>query len=126
MAFAPRPEILIMGIIVMSLGTAQLMASRSLATESVPQDHVGTLYSAIAILSAISTLIASPLMGYLFKIGIHLGEAWMGLPLLQGSFLCLISTVAIWRVRLGDSSRHWQEQTNARDMDDETPLAPSE
>lgn len=121
MAFAPSPGILIAGVIVMSLGTALIMSSRSLATELVPADHVGTLYSVIAIFSAISTLIASPLMAYLFQIGMHMGEAWMGLPLLQGALLSLISTVAICRVHLGAPS-YTLIQTDERAVNDRIPL----
>ncbi|KAJ6160359.1 hypothetical protein N7470_003755 [Penicillium chermesinum] len=125
MALAPKPEVLILGIIVMSLGTALIMASRSLATEFIASNHVGTLFAVIAILCSIANLIASPLMAYLFKLGMHMGEAWMGLPLLLGTLLTSIATIAVWQARLDGSSPPKPVQED-EDTDTRAPLVPSE
>jgi MFS family permease len=100
MGFAPVPALLICGLVVLSLGSAFLITARSLATGLVPPDQVGTLYSAIAISQSLGILIAGPLFAYLFRIGLHFGGAWMGLPFLQAGLFYVIATVAMWCIRV--------------------------
>ncbi|KAJ5126542.1 hypothetical protein N7448_007321 [Penicillium atrosanguineum] len=107
---APVPVLLICGLVFLSLGSAFMISTRSLATSLVVPDHVGTLYSAIGISQSIGTFIAGPLFAYLFKLGMHLGNAWMGMPFLQGSLFYVVATVAVWRVRMGRSTREEEEE----------------
>ncbi|KAJ5676528.1 uncharacterized protein N7477_002161 [Penicillium maclennaniae] len=104
MGLAPVPVLLICGLVFLSLGSAFSTTTRSLVTSLVVPDHVGTLYSAIGISQSVGTFIAGPLFAYLFKLGMHLGNAWMGLPFLQASLFYVIATVAVWRVRIGRST----------------------
>jgi hypothetical protein len=97
---APVPALLICGLVVLSLGSAFLITARSLATGLVPPDQVGTLYSAIAISQSLGILISGPLFAYLFRIGLHFGGAWMGLPFLQAGLLYVIATIAMWCIRV--------------------------
>lgn len=110
MAFAPVPGILIWGLVFLSLGLGFIIAARSLVTALVPSSHIGTLYSALAISQALGILIAGPLFAYLFQLGMHLGNAWMGLPWLQASFIFLLVSIAIWRIRLRDPLSHDEEE----------------
>lgn len=103
MGISPTPEFLIGGLVVLSLGAAFLVTTRSLVTALVLPDHVGTLYSAIAISQAIGQFIAGPLFAYLFRLGMHLGDAWMGLPFLQAALFFIIATAAVWRIRINRS-----------------------
>ncbi|KAJ5405754.1 hypothetical protein N7465_007038 [Penicillium sp. CMV-2018d] len=107
---APTPVILITGQIILSTGSSFQITTRSLATALVLPDHVGTLYSAIAIAQSAGVLIAGPLFAGLFRLGIHLGGAWMGLPFLQASLLFALAVTAIWRIRLGPSARGVSEE----------------
>ncbi|KAJ5117118.1 Major facilitator superfamily domain general substrate transporter [Penicillium atrosanguineum] len=100
MGLAPGPVLLICGLLVLSLGSAFLITTRSLVTSLVVPSHVGKLYSAIAISQGVGTFIASPLFAYLFKLGMHLGDAWMGPPFLQAALFYVVATVAIWRIRI--------------------------
>ncbi|KAJ5259218.1 hypothetical protein N7478_012199 [Penicillium angulare] len=97
---APNPEILIGGLTIASLGSAFAINTRSLATLLVMPDHVGTLYSAIAISQSMGTFVAGPLFAYLFRIGMHFGGFWLGLPFLQASVFFLIATAALWRIKV--------------------------
>ncbi|EPS25160.1 hypothetical protein PDE_00091 [Penicillium oxalicum 114-2] len=92
---APFPPLLVIGVVALSLSSAFPITARSLATSLVPPDHVGTLYSAITISQSIGILVAGPLFAYLFRIGLHLGGAWMGMPFLQAGLLAIIATVAV-------------------------------
>jgi MFS family permease len=109
MGLAPVPGLLICGLVIMSLGSAFMITMRSLVTSLVLPDHVGTLYSAIGISQAFGMFVAGPLFAYLFKLGMHLGNAWMGMPFLQAALFYMVATVAVWRVRIGRSTDEEQE-----------------
>ncbi|KAJ5493690.1 Major facilitator superfamily domain general substrate transporter [Penicillium fimorum] len=107
---APTPAILISGQVILSIGSAFMISTRSMATSLVQPDHGATLYSAIAIAQGVGTLISGPLFAKLFRLGMHLGPAWMGLPFLQASFFFAVAVIALWQIRLGPSSRANDEE----------------
>lgn len=113
---APVPALLICGLVILSLGSAFLITARSLATALVPPDQVGTLYSAIAISQSLGILISGPLFAYLFRIGLHFGGAWMGLPFLLAGLLYVIATIAVWCIRVSREGQDGNEE--------EEPLIP--
>lgn len=110
MGLAPVPALLICGLVILSLGSAFMITARSLVTALVAPDHVGTLYSAIGLSQAIGQFIAGPLFAYLFRLGMHLGDAWMGMPFLQAAVFFAVATVAVWRVRIQPSSLSEDEE----------------
>ncbi|KAK4864022.1 hypothetical protein LT330_010232 [Penicillium expansum] len=109
-SMAPTPAILIGGQVILSIGSAFMITTRSLATSLVQPDHAGTLYSAIAIAQGLGTLVSGPLFANLFRLGMHLGTAWMGLPFLQASLFFVIAVIAVWHIRLGPSPRANDEE----------------
>ncbi|CAG7963727.1 unnamed protein product [Penicillium olsonii] len=106
----PTPAFLITGLVILSIGSAFLVTTRSLATSLVLPDHVGTLYSAIAIAQGLGLLVSGPLFVNLFRLGLHLGKAWMGLPFLMASVFFFASVVAVWNVKLEPLSRSDEEE----------------
>lgn len=92
------------------MGSAFIITTRSLATSLVQIDHAGTLYSAIAIAQGIGTLISGPLFANLFRLGMHLGTVWMGLPFFQASLFFAVAVAAVWHVRIGPSPRSNDEE----------------
>lgn len=100
MGLAPVPILLVWGLVILSLGSSFMVTTRSLVTSLVSPDHVGTLYSAIGVSQALGTFVAGPLFAYLFQLGMHLGDVWMGLPFLQAAVFFVVATVAVWRVRI--------------------------
>lgn len=109
-AIAPTPAILIGGQVILSIGSAFMITTRSLATSLVQLDHAGTLYSAIAIAQGVGTLVSGPLFANLFRLGMHLGTAWIGLPFLQASLFFVVAVTAVWHIRLGPSPRANDEE----------------
>lgn len=107
---APVPAILIFGLVILSLGSTFPISSRSLATAIVQPDHVGTLYSAIAVAQSVGLLVSGPLFAGLFRLGLHLGDAWMGLPFLQAALFYVVACVAVSCIRLRSSQRNGQEE----------------
>jgi len=107
---APTPAILICGQVILSIGSAFLVNTRSLATSLVLPDHVGTLYSAIAIAQGLGILISGPLFANLFRLGMHLGKAWLGLPFLQAALFFVVAVAAVWHVRIEPTRGNDEEQ----------------
>ncbi|KAJ5970219.1 uncharacterized protein N7479_000137 [Penicillium vulpinum] len=107
---APTPAILIGGQVILSIGSSFMITTRSLATSLVQPDHAGTLYSAIAIAQGVGTLLSGPLFANLFRLGMHLGPAWMGLPFLQASLFFIVAVIAVWHIRIGPSPRANDEE----------------
>ncbi|CAG8907285.1 unnamed protein product [Penicillium egyptiacum] len=107
---APTPAILISGQVILSIGSSFLVTTRSLVTALALPDHVGTLYSAIAIAQSVGVLVAGPLFASLFRLGMHLGDAWMGLPFLQASLFFALAVTAVWRIRLAPPARAINEE----------------
>ncbi|KAJ5465588.1 hypothetical protein N7530_009375 [Penicillium desertorum] len=109
-SIAPTPAILIGGQVISSIGSAFMITTRSMATSLVQPDHAGTLYSAIAIAQGVGTLLSGPLFANLFRLGMHLGTAWMGLPFFQASLFFVVAVIAVWHIRLGPSPRANDEE----------------
>ncbi|KAJ5788834.1 uncharacterized protein N7518_005845 [Penicillium psychrosexuale] len=109
-SIAPTPAILVGGQVILSIGSSFMVTTRSLATSLVQPDHAGTLYSAIAIAQGAGTLLSGPLFANLFRLGMHLGPAWMGLPFFQASLFFVVAVTAVWHVRLGPSPRTNDEE----------------
>ncbi|CAG7949977.1 unnamed protein product [Penicillium nalgiovense] len=109
-SLAPTPAILINGQIILSTGSSFLVTTRSLATALVLPDHVSTLYAAIAIAQSVGVLVAGPLFASLFRLGMHIGDAWMGLPFLQASLCFAMAVIAVWRIQLAPSVRGANEE----------------
>ncbi|KAJ5682954.1 hypothetical protein N7462_006119 [Penicillium macrosclerotiorum] len=98
--FAPVPSLLICGMVFMSMGSAFHITLRSLGTGLVSPVHVGTLYSAMTISISLGLFIAGPLFAYLFRLGMHFGGPWMGLPFLQGGLFFVMAVVAVSYIRV--------------------------
>lgn len=98
-ATAPSRAVLILGIVLLSLGAAFAVACRSFVTTLVRPDHVGTLYTSAAAVSSVGMVIAGPLLAYTFRVGLHWGESWFGLPFLMAGGLYALVSGALMRVK---------------------------
>ncbi|KAJ5131395.1 uncharacterized protein N7515_007434, partial [Penicillium bovifimosum] len=107
---APTPAVLIGGLVILSIGAAFMVSTRSLVTSLVRPDNVGTLYSTIAIAQGMGTIVSGPLFANLFRLGMHLGKVWLGLPFLQAAVFFGLAVTAVWHVRLRPSPPDDREQ----------------
>jgi hypothetical protein len=83
LAVSAQPALLVLGLLIYNLGTGYTASMRSVAIHVVggqASPDVGKLMSLIAITESISAMIAGPLLNEMFKWGIDMGEAWLGLP----------------------------------------------
>ena len=79
MCLAPTPVILIIGIVAFALGSPFYLTARSLVTSLVLPDQVGVLYTSLAVVQSLGSLIAGPLLANTFRWGMKSGDAWLGL-----------------------------------------------
>lgn len=95
--------IYVLGLVLLSLGSAFIVTTRSLATSLVRPGQVGRLYSAAAVVQSLGALLAGPLFAQLFDIGLQI--KWMGLPFLLAGCLFGLATLAASLIRaLGPQS----------------------
>lgn len=102
-ATATVPFIYAIGLVLLSLGSAFIVTTRSLATSLERPDQVGWLYSAAAVVQSIGALLAGPLFAQLFDVGLQIRR--MGLPFLLAECLFGLATLAASLVKsLGPES----------------------
>ena len=100
MGLAGSPILLVAGLVLFALGSAFHLTARSLAASLVPATARGTLFTAIAVISAAGQLVAGPILANTFRGGMKLGGAAIGLPFLVAGLLYLFSTFAVSFIRL--------------------------
>jgi hypothetical protein len=66
----------------------------------VEPEKLGTMFMALSVMDTTGTLLAGPLVALAFKVGIHLGNLWHGMPYLLSFSLCSIATLVMAKVRL--------------------------
>lgn len=91
---------MVSGVILLALGNGFAIHTRTLITTYVKPEQVGTLFTAMGMLTAAGALVAGPLLAGMFKWGLSLGGGWMGLPFLAVSTLFALSVAAVMAVRL--------------------------
>lgn len=96
-AIATAPSLYVAGLVLLSLGSAFVVTTRSLVTAFVRPDQIGRLYSAAAVVQSIGTLVAGPWFAQLFDAGLQIG--WLGLPFLLAGVLFGLATLAVSLVR---------------------------
>jgi hypothetical protein len=100
---APTPAIVIVGIVMAALGSPLSLTARGLITSLVLPNQVGILYTSLAVVQSIGSLIAGPFLAITFRIGMDLGDAWLGLPFPIASVLHFSSLLFICGVNLSQT-----------------------
>ena len=57
-----------------------MLLIRSFLTSLVPGHHIGRVYSIISMWDSLGTMLGAPFLARLFKTGMEMGDAWVGLP----------------------------------------------
>ncbi|KAI5787895.1 major facilitator superfamily domain-containing protein [Pyronema domesticum] len=101
LGLSPTPALMVLSLVVYTLGSGFGAANRSLATTMVHPDHIGKLYTSIAVFDTIGALVGGPTMSYAFKWGLKKGPAWTGAPfvILGVCFVGLLAVMVVVRVR---------------------------
>lgn len=102
---AAQPALLIFGLLVYNLGTGYSAAIRSVAIHIVggqSSPNIGKLMSLFAISESIGVMIGGPLLNELFKWGMDLGQAWLGLPFLGAGMAFGLITIVTFVISVKD------------------------
>ncbi|GLA64470.1 hypothetical protein AtubIFM55763_008508 [Aspergillus tubingensis] len=81
-ALSSHPAGTVLGLVVYALGSAMHLFARRIITSLVDAHHMGTLYTAIAVMQGIGVLVAGPMMATAYGWGLARGGVWTGAPFL--------------------------------------------
>lgn len=104
--FAWTPAFLILGLIVLALGSAFYLIATSLAAAMVTVTERGVLFTAIAVVSAAGQLVAGPFLAGTFSGGLSIGGWATGLPFIVAGGLFASAALAAFVVRRSEVELH--------------------
>ncbi|KAF2723997.1 MFS general substrate transporter [Polychaeton citri CBS 116435] len=78
--FAPNIAGIVVALAIGSLGVGVSMLIRAFLTSLVPSNQVARVYACISIVDTVGVMIYSPLLAWLFEVGLGIGDKWVGLP----------------------------------------------
>lgn len=87
LGLAPSSSVMIFSLTIYSLCSGYGVAVRSLLTATVSQSHTGMLCSLMSWLESTGALVAGPLLAITFRIGLDLGDMWVGLPFIAAGVM---------------------------------------
>jgi hypothetical protein len=79
---------------------------RSLVTYLVESHHasntsdIGRLYALISVMEGLGSLVAGPGMAWAFRLGMRLGDWWLGLPFGLAALLFLAVSIVVFSIRI--------------------------
>ncbi|KAF1960919.1 MFS general substrate transporter [Byssothecium circinans] len=112
MGVAFEPPLLIIGLLVYNLGTGYAAAMRSIAIHVVggqSSPDIGKLMSLLAIVESIGLMFSGPIVNEMFKWGMDMGSAWLGLPFLGTAVLYGLTTVVTFIISVKDKDVEYVE-----------------
>ncbi|KAI3316627.1 MFS general substrate transporter [Xylariaceae sp. AK1471] len=100
-AWAPAISIVVVGLLVVSLGSCTNGLLMSLMGGAVRSDQVSAVYSAALMLNILMRSLAAPIFNGLLVEGMELGWKWLGLPFVVMAVVMACEFIASWFVRAG-------------------------
>ncbi|KAL1901615.1 hypothetical protein Cpir12675_000305 [Ceratocystis pirilliformis] len=98
------------GVALSACGFGYSIFVRGLMTSMVPHNNA-VLYSVIGFLESIGILLASPVMGALYRLGLKRGGPWIGLPFLLAAGLYVGALIIVSNIGVDEEA----EETEAED-----------
>ena len=126
MGLAFEPALLILGLLVYNLGTGYAAAMRSIAIHVVggqSSPDIGKLMSLLAITESIGLMFSGPLVNEMFKWGMDMGSAWLGLPFLAMGVLYGLMTLVTFIISVKDNDVEYAEVASDDEDEDEVAIA---
>lgn len=106
---SPNIPVVAISLAISALGQGFALLLRSFLTSLVPAHHIARVYSIVSIVDTAGMMVGSPLLAGLFKRGLALGGAWIGLPfyftaLVGSMFLLLLLVIRLRKCEEGHVS----------------------
>ncbi|TKX21782.1 MFS transporter-like protein 114 [Elsinoe australis] len=70
------------GMVFAALGQGAYYMIRALVTALIPADYIASVFSVISILDTAGYMLGGPVLSGLYRVGLHHGPPWIGLPFL--------------------------------------------
>ena len=87
---------------------------RAFLTSFVQDDRITILYTTMALIEGLASLVASPLLGLTFSAGINLGGLGIALPFFLAAALYFLAGVGVWSIRFtGGQNEELSEPTHS-------------
>lgn len=97
---APSIKVLALGAVLTAVGSGFTSVSRSLMTSLMQGKEIGVLFTTIVTLDTLGAIIFSPVVAYMFNLGLKLGTAWYGMPYFLAAVLCAVAAVLVSSVHI--------------------------
>jgi MFS family permease len=107
------------GLVLYTLGSGFQSFARSLLSSLVKSDMVGTLFTTLAMMDTVGTLLAGPIVALVFGWSVKQDGVWRGMPFLLSFFLCGLAGLALSQVRATELP---EEEASHSAPDEESPL----
>ncbi|PWY81907.1 MFS general substrate transporter [Aspergillus heteromorphus CBS 117.55] len=105
MGVAPIVGLTMFGITINTAGSGFATFARSLLSSLIDPTMMGALYSTLALMDTLGSLLAGPMMAWAFRWGMQLGGVWLGMPYLVSAVLCGGMAGLVFWIRLGRGGR---------------------
>lgn len=87
-------------MIVYTCGTGFAHAMRAFLTSFVRKDQIAILYTTMAVVEGFASILASPILGLAFSVGITWGGTGIALPFFIAASLYSFAGAGVWSIRL--------------------------
>ncbi|ORY70383.1 uncharacterized protein BCR38DRAFT_421885 [Pseudomassariella vexata] len=108
---------MIVGLLIMSLGSGQGSLIRSTTALYVDPEHRSRLYTLSAMVEQSSSIYSDPMLAGLFTLGMRMDGGWIGLPYFGVSVLCLLSYSILGFVRVPNDATDDVESESGSDRE---------
>jgi MFS family permease len=122
MAISPALPGFVCGLLIMALGTGASSYLSSTLALYVDQEHRTRMFSMVSIVNIAGSIYAMPALAGLFTLGMRLGGAWISLPYLGVSTLCVVAILLLLFVRLPNTAEADDEQHSAHSRSSDTAV----
>ncbi|KAH8655476.1 putative MFS transporter [Xylariales sp. PMI_506] len=99
---APSLPFVVLALALTTVGIGFASFVRSLLSSLVDSNIIGTLYTTLAIMDGIGSILAGPIVAKLFSWSMQLDGIWAGMPFISSLILCSIVFILLFKVRAAD------------------------
>lgn len=95
MGMADTIPLFISAMIFAECGGGLQAALSGIVTQLVDQTHIALVMTVLSMFFTISEMVAGPLMAQMFRVGMDLGGAWIGMPYIASAAILSVGTVLV-------------------------------
>ncbi|KAJ4144396.1 hypothetical protein LMH87_003280 [Akanthomyces muscarius] len=101
---ADRLLLFLVGTVISSFSIGVEPAMRSLLIATAPNSGSGALFSTLQVMLSLGIITAGPIIAASFRLGLHMDQEWLGIPLLLSSIVMPPTATLLFALKFKDSS----------------------